>query len=666
MPQVASFGSWSSPISAARVAGAAVRLERVQTTESAVWWSESRPDEGGRSQILRRSASGEVAELLPEGFSARSAVHEYGGAGWWLAGETVFFVNATDQRIWRLDPGFPPAPVTPEPVTRRGRRFADGVLTADLRWIICVEEAHPGEASVPAAATEPVNRLVAVPAIGGEPIVLRDQADFVASPRLDARGELLAWIEWSHPDMPWDSTELWVGRWDAAVPRLAGSVRVAGGADESIMQPEWDADHRLWFCSDRSDWSNLYHFPNAGPPSGEPLSVSPANHDIAVPMWQLGVSRYAFLGDDRVVFAASSDGVDHLRVHDPISGRTDHVSVPFTSIGEVRAAASSAVVIASSFTAEPAIAGVLVGRGGASAAPRALRAPRELGLSSAMISVGQPITFPTDGAATAHGLYYAPTNPEFVGRAGERPPLIVTVHGGPTGMAAAELNLRTQLWTSRGYAVVDVNIRGSSGFGRRYRNELRGGWGVSDVADCIAAARFLIESGRADPERVLIRGGSAGGFTMLAALASSEVFTAGCGLYAVTDLEALARDMHKFESRYTDRLIAPYPEGAAVYRERSPLSRVASIDAPVILFHGTDDPVVPPAQASEMIAALAARGVPHAHVVFPGEGHGFRRRENIVRCLEAELSFYAQVLGFAPPEGVEPVRVVRGPGNQPS
>lgn len=664
MTEVAPYGSWRSPISADRVTSASSRIGEVAVSDDAVWWSELRPADAGRTQIVRRSPNGEVADVLPTGVSVQSRVHEYGGGGWWLAGETVFFVRADDQRIWRLDPGFDPVPITPVPLHPKGLRYADATMTPDRRWVVCVQEAHPGEAEVDSAATEAVNRLIAIPATGGIPVVLRQDADFVMSPRLDREGELLAWVEWSHPDMPWDASELWIARLDLSglEPALSGERHLAGGrgdadgAGESIVQPEWDPDNRLWFCSDRSDWWNLQHFVTPGPPAGRPNAVAGGAYEVALPPWVFGESRYAFLTDNRVVFAFRSDGVDHLGVYDTIGGRVERVNVGCTSIRQVRAWQTTAVFVGASFTIDPAVVATIIGRGGSSSRLEAMRAPTDGALSSSQLSVGQPITFPTDGGI-AHGVFYPPTNPEFTAPDGERPPLIVTIHGGPTAAASPELNLRTQYWTSRGFAVVDVNHRGSTGYGRRFRNELRGQWGVADVADCIAAARFLADAGRADGDRLIIRGGSAGGFTTLAALTTSDAFGAGCSLYGIADLELLLVDDHKFESRYTTTLVAPHPEGADVYRERSPIHHLDALTSPLIMFQGLDDRVVPPAQTEMVANALRERGVPHAAIYFEGEGHGFRQAQNIKRCLEAELSFYSQVLGFPHPEGVEPVVV---------
>ncbi|HKY16959.1 MAG TPA: prolyl oligopeptidase family serine peptidase, partial [Microthrixaceae bacterium] len=469
-------------------------------------------------------------------------------------------------------------------------------------------------------------------------------------------------LSWDHPAMPWDGTRLWVAdlvSGDDGRPMIAGATPIAGGDDESICQPEWDHDGRLWFVSDRTDWWSLYHFDRPGRTDGREVEVGHRHAEVGLPGWVFGRPRYAFLSDGRVVFAHTSDGTDAMSVLDPLTGQVDQLDVPATTIACVAASRTTAVYVGASFTSEPSISAVLVARNGVAGGLQVIRPARDLGLSSATLSTGRAISFPTgpNDEHRAHAIYYEPANAEHMLRSGERPPLMVMVHGGPTAMAPAELRLGVQFWTSRGFAVVDVNYRGSTGFGRRYRNELRGAWGVYDIEDVEAAARFLASSGRADPERLLIRGGSAGGFTVLAALTFTDTFAAGASLYGIADLAVLARDTHKFESRYLDSLVGPWPEAAATYEERSPLHHVDRLDRPVIVLQGLDDKVVPPEQAELIVEALASRGIPHAYVAFEGEGHGFRRAENIQRALEAELSFYAQVLGMPHPLDIDPVAV---------
>jgi dienelactone hydrolase len=661
MTQRTACGAWPSPISAGRVVEASVRLGDVRISRGidgseAVWWSEQRPSDGGRTQIVRRGADGAIRDMLPAGASASTRVHEYGGGAWWLAGETVFYCENSDQRIWRLDPGSDPWPITPAPEPAMGLRYADGIVAGE--WIICVLEDHQGPG-------EPANVLVAIPTSGGEPTVLFDASDFVAAPHYDAASGLVAFVTWNHPDMPWDSTELWLGEFDASLgfPRLLNTELVAGGPGESVAQPRWDGLGRLWFVSDRTDWWNLYRFGNPGRPAGPPVAVAGGQFEVIEPMWVFGRPRYEFLSDHRVVFVQRTVGRDHLAVADAATGRVDPVEVASTEISSLAASATTAVYVGASFTSEPAVHAVLVGRHGGTGGAQLLRPGRDLALSSAHLSTGQHISFPTgphgDGPRqVAHGIFYAPTNPEHSPLDGERPPLLVMIHGGPTSAAQPALRLGLQFWTSRGFAVVDVDYRGSTGYGRRYRDQLRGRWGVADVEDCVAAVESLAEGGRVDRDRVLIRGGSAGGFTALAALTFTDVFAAGASYYGVGDLALLAAETHKFEARYLDGLVGPYPEMADLYAERSPLAHIDQLERPVIVFQGTEDKVVPPSQAEAMVAALARRAIPHAYLPIVGEGHGFRRAENIQRTLEAELSFYLQVLDIPHPADLPRVEVV--------
>jgi dipeptidyl aminopeptidase/acylaminoacyl peptidase len=651
-------GAWPSRISAELVVEASVRLGEVHVSRGtdgseAVWWSETRPSEKGRTQVVRRGADGDAVDVLPGDHSGSTRVHEYGGGAWWLDGETLFFVEDREQRIWRLDPGQTPHPITPAPPSDKAWRYADGVVAAG--WILCVQEAHD-------TGGEPANRLVAVPVEGGDPVVLFDASDFVASPRYDPICGLVAFLTWDHPDMPWDATSLWVGELDTSLgaPRLLDTAFVVGGAGESICQPAWDRTGRLWFISDRTDWWNLYHFAEGGRPAGDPVAVDPSPSEVGEPAWIFGQSRYAFLSDGRVVFARRGEGRDRLAVVDPTTGDVQPLDVPSNEIANVRATATTALYVGAAFTSEAAVHAVLVGRNATTGGAQVLRPARDLALSSAHLSAGRHITFPTEGGAVAHGLFYRPANPDALPLEGERPPLIVMIHGGPTSNARAELRLALQFWTSRGFAVVDVDYRGSTGYGRRFRDALRGEWGVADVADCVAAARYLADEGHADPDRLLIRGGSAGGFTTLAALAFCDVFAAGASHYGVADLALLATETHKFEARYLDGLVGPYPEMAERYRERSPLAHADQIDRPVIVFQGTEDKVVPPNQAAQIVEALARNGVPHAYLPIEGEGHGFRQAANIRRTLEAELSFYLQVLGIPHPDDLPRVPVLGG------
>jgi dipeptidyl aminopeptidase/acylaminoacyl peptidase len=631
----APYGSWSSPITAAAVAESGIRLsEPVLAADGAAWWLEHRPLAGGRTVLVR-----DGSDVTPEAMDVRTRVHEYGGGAWLLDGDVAFFSNYADQRLYRVDPGSEPLPITPEPSEPAGLRYADGRATPGGRRIVCVREAHRDG--------QVINELVALPADGsGEPTVLTGGRDFYSYPRPSPDGELLCWTCWDHPNMPWDGCELWL----APLERPEEARLVAGGPTESIWQPEWSPGGELHFVSDRGGWWNLYR-------DGERLTSEQA--ELGHPQWLFGGSTYAFLADGAIVCVRCERGVERLCLLRPGAEALDDLDLPYTAYGFpcVRAAGDRVVFVAASPREGPAIVSWRPAEGA-----RVLRKASEHPPDPSFAPAPRAIEFPSADGRTAHAFYYPPTNPEFEGPEGERPPLIVQSHGGPTSHTAPELDMGTLFWTSRGIGVLDVNYGGSTGFGREYRERLHGGWGIVDVEDCVAAALHLAGAGGVDGARLAIHGGSAGGYAVLCALALHEAFAVGASYYGVADAETLARDTHKFESRYLDRLIGPYPEAAATYRERSPIHFVDRIRAPVILFQGLQDEVVPPSQAEQMVAALRANGVPHAYLVFEGEQHGFRKAETITRCLEAELSFYAQVLGFEPADATRPVAITAGEG----
>lgn len=666
---MATYGSWPTPITSELVVRAAAGLSGVSLHGDAVIWAEQRPEEGGRTQLVRRVGDGRPVDLLPAGVNARTAVHEYGGGAWWVAGETVWFTDWADQRLYTLTGtstgDAAPVPVTPEPVTPRGDRWADGCVTADGRWALVVREHHP----VGGGPADVVNEIVVLDVAGeAPPRTLVTGPDFVSDPRIAPDGGRLCWLQWSHPDMPWDGTQLCVVEVQATDmgPTIGDAKVVAGRPDtapagegdgESVTEPRWADDGSLWFASDRSDWWNLYRWE---PDADRVSPVVTMDAEIGVPQWVFGQSRYAFLSGGRTVFAASRDGVDSLAVR-LADGRVVDLDLPYTSFSSIQAEGDRVVFVAGSATAEPAVVAldVDVDVAGAVTSTEILRAPRDLGLDDSWFAVPESISFPSSAGRTAHGLFYPPNNPDVTADAGELPPLLVLIHGGPTSAARPMLQLGIQYWTSRGFAVVDVNYGGSTGYGRGYRNQLRGQWGVVDLDDCEAAARWLGEQGRADPARLCIRGGSAGGYTTLAALAFRDTFAAGASHYGVADLEALATETHKFESRYLDGLIGPYPARRDLYVERSPIHHVDGFDRPLIVLQGLEDEVVPPNQAEMIVGALRAKGVPVAYVAFEGEQHGFRQAANIRRALDSELSFYAQVFGFPLPdaEKIDPVPV---------
>jgi len=639
MPRVAPYGSWASPLSAERAVAAGIGLSDVGFDGDSLLWQESRPAEQGRSVIMRRSADGHLQELSPTPFNARTRVHEYGGRAYLMHGGVLYFSHFADQRLYRADAGQAPRPITPEAAALR---YAD--LCADPRrnLLWCVREDHRGDG-------EPRNALVALQA-GGDAAggrIVAEGHDFYAAPRLKPDGTQLAWLAWNHPDMPWDGCELWLAEVDAE-GRLHGARRVAGSRDEAVQQPQWSPDGRLHFISDRSGWWNLYRWGDEGA-----QALCPMQAEFGQPMWNFGLATYAFASARQLVCCIARDAVSRLAVLDTESLRLSDIDTPCSSFGHI-AAADGRVLFTGASPLQAASVHLLQLDSGRL---ELLRRGSTLDADPDYTSVAQAIEFPTAGGLTAHAFYYAPRNRDFVGPAGEKPPLLVMSHGGPTSMAVDAYRAGVQYWTSRGIAVLDLNYGGSSGFGRAYRQRLDGAWGVVDVQDCIHGARFMVERGDVDARRLIIRGGSAGGFTTLSALAFHQTFACGASLYGIGDLEMLATDTHKFESRYLDRLVGPYPEARALYRARSPIHHLDGFDCPLLLLQGSQDKVVPPEQSRRMHAALKARGVPVAYLEFEGEQHGFRMAANIVRALQAEAYFYARVFGFALAEAVEPVAI---------
>ncbi len=640
---VAPYGSWKSPVSASALTRGAVGLGQTDLDSGYVYWLESRPEQDGRQTVVRRGPGGDTVDMVPAPFSARTKVHEYGGGGYVVDGGTLFFSNFDDQRLYRVDSVPGGHPLAPRPITRdEGLRFADAVLDRGRYRLVCVREDHR------TIDREAVNEIVALSVDGdGEGRVLVTGSDFYSNPRVSPDGEHLCWLAWNHPNMPWDGTELWVGDFEAD-----GSVnwmrRVAGGPQESIWQPEWSPDGVLHFVSDRTGWWNLYRWVND---EAEPLVRTEA--EFGRPQWLFGGSTYAFESAGRIICAYNRRGTWQLASLDTHTLQLRDIETPYNDINQVRAAPSCAVFIGGSPTEEYAVVSLDLGSGKS----EVLRRSAGLQLDRGYISMAQPVEFPTEGGRTAHGFYYPPRNRDYTAPPGERPPLIVMSHGGPTSAVTGTLDVEMQFWTTRGFAVLDVNYGGSTGYGREYRERLQGQWGVVDVDDCVNGALYLVREGLADPNRLIIRGGSAGGYTTLCALAFRDVFHVGASYYGVGDLEALARDTHKFESRYLDSMIGPYPEAADLYHERSAAWHPEKLSCPVIFFQGLEDEVVPPAQSETMVDALKRGGVPVAYIPFQGEQHGFRKASSIERSAEAELYFYSRILGFDLSEPVEPVTI---------
>ena len=695
MVKTAPYGTWTSPIPAQVVAAQGLRLGFPSIDGDDIYWLEGRPAESGRSVLVRRTPDGTTADVTPADTNVRTRVHEYGGGAYLVANGTAYYSNFADQRVYRIL-------VRGRGEGGRGKEEAERgtvreALTPDGAWfyadfdldrrrqrLVCVREDHTD------ATREAVTTIVSIPvgaATAEAPTVLASGYDFYSTPRLSPDGSRLSWICWRHPNMPWDGTELWVADVTAA-GALTNQRRIAGGDDESIYQPGWSPDGTLYFASDRSGWWQIYrsegsdrsnrssvpNAPNAPNVTNAPnlpnvTNVTNLPHaEFGRPQWLFGWASWAFAGPSRMVVTYARGGRWRVATLDPATGNV--VDLPTTiEPGESLAAApGAAVFVGGSPTMAQSVVRATLGppeggpHGHLLREPEILRSSSTLAIDSGYVSEPQTIEFPTAGGLTAHAFYYPPRNRDFAPPAGERPPLIVISHGGPTTATRPTLDLQIQFWTSRGFAVVDVNYGGSSGYGRAYRQRLNGQWGIVDVADCVNAARFLVSEGQADERRLAIRGGSAGGYTTLAALTFHPgVFGAGASYYGVSDIELLAKDTHKFESRYLDSLVGPYPEQQEVYRARSPIHFVDRLSCPLILLQGLEDKIVPPNQAEVMAAAVRAKGLPVALIMFEGEQHGFRRAGTIIRSLEAELYFYGVVFGFTPADRIEAIEISNAP-----
>jgi len=636
-PRIAPYGSWKSPITSDLIVAETIRLTEIALDGDDIYWIEMRPSEGGRYVVVRRSPGGATTDVTPPGFNARTRVHEYGGGSYVVDRGSVVFSHFDDQRLYRGRPGETPVAITPDAPLR----YADAVVDRARGRLICVREDHTADG-------EPVNTICGV-GLDGESAdaVLVSGSDFYASPRLSPDGSRLAWVTWGHPNMPWDSTELWVGEVDTD-GSVVRSKHVAGGPGESVVQPEWSPDGVLHFVSDRTDWWNIYRLTGG---SVEPVCEMEA--EFGWPHWVFRNALYAFAGDGRIVCSFTQGGTWRLGVIDPAAGELQAVDAPYSDINCVCAEGTTACFRGGSPAEHAAVVRLDLETGETDV----LRRSSTIEVDPGYITAPEPVEFPTEGGRTAHAFFYPPKNRDFAAPDGERPPLLVKIHGGPTGATSTALSLDIQYWTSRGIAVLDVNYGGSTGYGRPYRERLRDNWGVVDVDDCVHGARWLVDGNLVDGERLAIRGGSAGGYTTLAALAFRDVFKAGASYFGVSDAEALAKETHKFESRYLDGLIGPYPERADVYRERSAIHHIDGLDRPLILFQGLEDKIVPPNQAEMMFDALKRKGIPVAYVAFEGEQHGFRKAKNIKRALDAELYFYGKVFGFDLADPVEPVPI---------
>lgn len=659
-PLQAPCGSWTSPISAQALTAQSVRLAEPQFDQDSLskeyqgdcYWLESRPQEKGRSCIVKRTGDGKVFDVTPAPINVRSKAHEYGGGHYCAHQGVVYFVLADDQRIYFIDTN--KDQLTPIAITLDGPyRYADLSVDAQRQQLIAIREDHTDKTS------EEKHQIVAISLTDGDTSVLQQGCDFYTNPRLSPDGTQLSWLSWNHPDMPWDNTQVWCANINTDL-QLNKARKIAGGDDEnpeSCFQPSWSPDGQLYWVSDKNNWWNLYRL-NAQDEKDESECVFEMAAEFATPQWVFGMSCYSFIDADNLLCCFSQNGQWHLACIDFETHMLSQLDSPYSDISALNASCGKIAFLGAANTH----AAELVFIDGENQHIIARSSNTEF--DARYLSSPKAVTFPTgknptasDNTEIAHGFYYPPTNPDFQSLDNEKPPLVVLAHGGPTGATESSLNLKIQYWSSRGFAVLDVNYRGSTGYGREYRDKLKNNWGITDVEDVCAGAEFLIQQGLADKNRVAIKGSSAGGYTVLAALAFSETFSAGCSLYGIGDLQTLASDTHKFESRYLDGLVGPWPAAKDIYLNRSPINHIEKLNCPVIFFQGLDDKVVPPNQAEDMFDALINKGIATAYVPFEGEGHGFRQAQNIERALEGELDFYGKVFGFKPADNIEAVDI---------
>ena len=640
-PKIAPYGSWKSPITSDLIVEGSVGLSQPLFEGDDIYWVEMRPKEAGRNVIVKRSPTSASVDVNPPPFNARTRVHEYGGGDYLVSKGIVCFSNFSDQRLYRQDS--PEA--TPQALTAPGEmRYADSCMDQSRNRLICVREDHTRE------GTEAVNSIVSINLEPGNEYgtVLVEGNDFYSTPRVSPDGTQLAWLTWNHPNMPWDGCELWVGEF-AEDGSLSSTRWVAGGAAESIFQPEWSPDGVLYFASDRSGWWNLERITA----DGGIERVCQSKAELGMPQWVFAMSAYAFASTDIIVCSHIDQGVSTFSTVDTTTGKLTPIDCPYTDIQFLRAANGKAVFRGGSPTDVAAIVKFDL----ATSQFETLRKSNDLEVYPRYFSVPRAIEFPTEGGLTAHGFFYPPQNPDYRAPDNEKPPLIVKSHGGPTSAASTALSLSIQYWTSRGFAVLDVNYGGSTGYGRQYRERLNRKWGIVDVDDCVNGARYLAERGEVDGNRLIITGGSAGGYTTLGALTFRKVFKAGASHFGISNLESMARDTHKYESQYLTGLLGPYPQRKDIYYDRSPINFPERLSCPVIFFQGLEDKVVPPDQAEKMVDAIRAKGIPVSYVAFAGEQHGFRQAKNIKRALDGELYFYSRVFRFELAEPVEPVEI---------
>ena len=635
------YGSWDSPITSDLVAGGNTRYGDIWVDKDDIYWLETRPYQQGRSVIVRQNSAKGIVDVTPPLVDVRTKVHEYGGGSYICEDGIIYFSNASDQRLYSLNTSqstIQPLPITAENLDNR---YADASIDKSRNRLICVQESHKPN-------TEPVNSITSISLNNHfAETILVSGSDFYASPRVSPDGNYLTWVQWHHPNMPWDKTELWVANIgeDGGLNQV---TQVAGEKGESICNPLWSPDNVLHYISDLNGWWNIYRREKT-----QSLNLTPLRAEFTQPQWILGSSFYGFISDKQLICAMNQRGVWSLMTIDLGNGQRKKLTTPFSEIGQsgIKVSNGTVVLVAGSKDQGQSIYRYTLGN-----QPMKLTRTASQPKHAGYLSSPKEIEFPS-GDDIAYGFFYPPRNMDYKGHINEKPPLIVLTHGGPTGATTNSLNMSVQYWTSRGFAILDVNYRGSSGYGTSYRNQLKGNWGVKDVEDCVNGAKYLVDCGKVDADRLAIRGSSAGGYTTLACLTFSNFFKAGVSYYGISDLLSLAHDTHKFESRYLDSLIGPYPEMQATYKQRSPINHIELLSCPTILFQGLEDRIVPPSQAEQMVAALKQKEVPVAYLYFEDEQHGFRNSSNIKKALEAELYFYSRIFEFLPSGEINPIEI---------
>ncbi|MCB9144994.1 MAG: S9 family peptidase [Anaerolineales bacterium] len=623
---IAPYGSWKSPITTELMTAKSIGLNEVCVDGEDIYWSESRPLEKGRNVIMRRTPDGTITECTPSEFNVRTVVHEYGGGSFKVHKGIIYFSNFKDQHIYRQGVNETPVDLTPG----NGYRYAEFVIDEKRNRILCIREDHTGTG-------EAVNTIVSVSLDGNDAgTILASGNNFYSSVRLSPNGDQLAYLTWNHPNMPWDGCELWLANVDEN-GALQNPKLIAGSATESIYQPEWSVDSTLYFVAEFTGWWNLYRWTN-----GQAEALHTMEAEFGEPQWVFNMAKYGFISENEIFCAYTQNGLWQLALLNTKSKEFSPIKTDLTYIADVHCGNGFAAFLGGS-SMQPLS---LIHFEANTRKLETIKQAFEVTIDAEHLSNPQPITFPTTGGKFAHAIYYPPQNKDYAAPEGERPPLLVLSHGGPTSATPSFLQYKIQFWTNRGFAVVDVNFGGSTGYGREYRQRLNGNFGVVDVDDCCNAALYLVEQGLVNPDQLAIRGGSSGGYTTFACLAFRDVFKAGAGYYGISDLEVLVKDTHKFESRYPDSLIGPYPERKDLYYERSPIHFSHKITCPLILFQGDEDKVVPPSQSQAMYEAVRAREIPTAYILFEGEQHGFRKAESIKRAYEGELYFYSKIFKF--------------------